>query len=210
MTIPNGVTKIEKTAFYECTNLKKVVIPASVSKIADGCFNNTEDVTIYCWKDSAAHQFAEKYSIPYVLLDGEYVDTDSEIDTDSSVDTDSEIDTDTSVDTDSEIDTDTSVDTDSEIDTDSSVDTESDSDTDSSVDTDSDSDTDSETVFGDVDGDGEISAVDAFMVLRASISNPDDEELMKIADVDGDGTITSADALYLLRYSAGFDSPYLP
>ena len=174
MTIPNGVTKIEKTAFYECTNLKKVVIPASVSKIADGCFNNTEDVTIYCWKDSAAHQFAEKYSIPYVLLDGEYVDTDSEIDTDSSVDT------------------------------------ESDSDTDSSVDTDSDSDTDSETVFGDVDGDGEISAVDAFMVLRASISNPDDEELMKIADVDGDGTITSADALYLLRYSAGFDSPYLP
>ena len=55
---------------------------------------------------------------------------------------------------------------------------------------------------GDVDGDGEVTASDALLVLRFSMNmcslGPD---ALAAADMDGDGEVTAADALLILRAS---------
>ncbi len=58
--------------------------------------------------------------------------------------------------------------------------------------------------YGDMDGDGQITANDALAILRASVGMADlaDEERV-IADVDNDGDITANDALAILRNSVG-------
>lgn len=80
--IEDGVTEIGELAFSGCMNLKKITIPKSVEKIGKGAFDHTYhsdsdaiiDVTIYCYKDSAAHKFAlgendYNHEFAYVLLD---------------------------------------------------------------------------------------------------------------------------------------------
>lgn len=80
--IEDGVTEIGDLAFSGCINLKKITIPKSVEKIGKGAFDHTYhsdsdaiiDVTIYCYKDSAAHKFARgendfNHEFSYVLLD---------------------------------------------------------------------------------------------------------------------------------------------
>ncbi|MBR6548634.1 MAG: hypothetical protein IKT68_03730, partial [Clostridia bacterium] len=58
--------------------------------------------------------------------------------------------------------------------------------------------------YGDVDGDGKVSAADALEVLKNVVGNAtftaDQKEL---ADVDGNGRVTSADALYILKKVVG-------
>lgn len=62
-------------------------------------------------------------------------------------------------------------------------------------------------IRGDADGDGEITAADSRVILRASAGL---EKLqgqnLKNADADGDGKITAADARKVLRESAGLDN----
>ena len=78
----DGVTEIGELAFSGCMNLKKITIPKSVEKIGKGAFDHTYhsdsdaiiDVTIYCYKDSAAHKYAlgendYNHVFAYVLLD---------------------------------------------------------------------------------------------------------------------------------------------
>lgn len=80
--IEDGVTEIGDLAFSGCTNLNKITIPKSVEKIGKGAFlyvyhsepDTMIDVTIYCYKDSAAHKFARgendfNHEFAYVLLD---------------------------------------------------------------------------------------------------------------------------------------------
>ena len=59
------------------------------------------------------------------------------------------------------------------------------------------------SVFGDVNGDGEITASDARMVLRfsAELDTPTSEQI-RISDVNNDGEITASDARKILRISA--------
>ncbi len=58
--------------------------------------------------------------------------------------------------------------------------------------------------YGDLDGDGDITANDALMILRASVGMETlTPEQIALADVDGDGDITANDALVVLRYSVG-------
>lgn len=58
--------------------------------------------------------------------------------------------------------------------------------------------------YGDVNGDGEITSVDALITLKASASKYTlDPKQFKAADVNGDGKITSVDALMILKASAG-------
>lgn len=62
-------------------------------------------------------------------------------------------------------------------------------------------------VYGDIDGDGNITSSDSLMILRRSISlEYFDETQEQLADIDDDGSITSADALEVLRYSVGLSS----
>lgn len=59
---------------------------------------------------------------------------------------------------------------------------------------------------GDIDGDGEVTSVDALLVLRASVGLEKFDKVQKqLADIDGDGNITSADSLRILRYSVGLE-----
>ena len=80
--IEDGVTEIGNCAFASCINLKKITIPKSVTKIGDYAFIHTYrsdssaflDVTIYCYKNSAAHKHAlgenaANHEFSYVLLD---------------------------------------------------------------------------------------------------------------------------------------------
>ena len=53
---------------------------------------------------------------------------------------------------------------------------------------------------GDIDGDGEVTAADALLALRAAMQISElTEEQAAEADVDGDGAVTASDALIILR-----------
>jgi hypothetical protein len=67
-TVPTGVTSIEYGAFSNCLKLKKLVIPATVTKISYSRYD--ENYTIYGYKGSTAETYAEDYKIPFVALDG--------------------------------------------------------------------------------------------------------------------------------------------
>lgn len=61
-------------------------------------------------------------------------------------------------------------------------------------------------VYGDIDGDGSITANDALAVLRASVNIAElTPEQTVLADVDRDGSVTANDALAVLRCSVGVD-----
>ncbi len=62
-----------------------------------------------------------------------------------------------------------------------------------------------ESVPGDVNGDGEVTAFDALNVLRDSNGQPTitTEDQRKAADVNGDGEVTAFDALMILRHANG-------
>jgi hypothetical protein len=64
-------------------------------------------------------------------------------------------------------------------------------------------------LLGDVDGDGEITSVDALLAMRYALGiiTLDDDQLLR-ADADGDGTITSVDALLIMRYAIGLISSF--
>lgn len=68
--IPDGVTTLPYYSFAYSDTPSKVLIPQTVTEIHPNAFTGSDNVVIYCYTDSAAHQFAEEYSIPYVLLDG--------------------------------------------------------------------------------------------------------------------------------------------
>ena len=59
---------------------------------------------------------------------------------------------------------------------------------------------------GDVDGDGNVTAADARLALRASVGLEELTDAQKnAADIDGDGNITAADARSILRKSVGLE-----
>lgn len=61
-----------------------------------------------------------------------------------------------------------------------------------------------DAAYGDVNGDGEITAADALLVYRFVNGNAELNETQQIkADVNGDGDITAADALMIYRYING-------
>ncbi len=58
---------IGERAFQNCVNLRSIFLPGTVFKIADNAFVNCPQLTIHCYKDSYAHQYAVKKNIPVVL-----------------------------------------------------------------------------------------------------------------------------------------------
>ncbi len=62
----------------------------------------------------------------------------------------------------------------------------------------------SENKYGDADGDGTITANDALMILRYTVSIGElSENRLVASDVDGDGQVTANDALSVLRFTVG-------
>ena len=67
--IPNTVKEIGEFTFADCSNLKKITILDNVTKISGTAFkNHSDDLTIYCYKDSVADKYGEEYSIKRVYL----------------------------------------------------------------------------------------------------------------------------------------------
>lgn len=57
---------------------------------------------------------------------------------------------------------------------------------------------------GDVDGDGEVTSIDARLALQASVGKVElTDEQKDAADVDGDGEVTSTDSRMILQASVG-------
>ena len=62
-------------------------------------------------------------------------------------------------------------------------------------------------IYGDLNGDGRVTTIDAFMVLRYTVSYGTFTDTEKtIADVNCSGSINSLDALEIQRYAVGFTS----
>ncbi|MBQ9516061.1 MAG: leucine-rich repeat protein [Ruminococcus sp.] len=70
LELPATCTSIGNMSFYNCSSLKKITIPDSVTEIHEDAFKGSDNVTIYCYTDSYAHQYAEANDIKYVLVDG--------------------------------------------------------------------------------------------------------------------------------------------
>ncbi len=70
------------------------------------------------------------------------------------------------------------------------------------------------TVFGDIDGDGKVTATDARLILRASAGLENLGESNEIGrvtgDIDGDGKVTATDARIVLMVSAGLETIAAP
>ena len=60
-------------------------------------------------------------------------------------------------------------------------------------------------IFGDINRDGKVNAVDALLVLKisAKILSEANETQMYLGDVNGDGLLNATDALFILQKAAG-------
>ncbi len=66
------VATVEKTGggcLANCPNLQKVTLCDGVNEISEDSFSGSDNVTIYCYDNSASKEFAENNGIPYVLMD---------------------------------------------------------------------------------------------------------------------------------------------
>ena len=194
--VPESVKAIGKDAFSNNIGLRKLLIPAQTEKIVSPILENTTGCVVYCYTDSAAHQYAEKEKIPYVLLDGDQERIFNEDNLIIVVDTEEDSDTQTDIISDSDTQTDVISDSDTQTD----ITSDSDTDTEPNIDTD-----ECEThTIGDLDNDGIVTASDALTALRASAGmEPTSPLVFVLADIDGDGVITANDALAIIRFSAG-------
>ena len=58
--------------------------------------------------------------------------------------------------------------------------------------------------YGDINGNGEITADDALLALQMTVGKfQPTEEQAKAANVDGEGEVTATDALLILQYAVG-------
>lgn len=69
VNIPDSVTSIDSAAFCNCTALMTISIPNSVTLIGNEAFYGCDNLTIRCYKNSAAEEYCIANDIPYELLD---------------------------------------------------------------------------------------------------------------------------------------------
>ena len=69
-TVPATVELVESYAFMDCTKLEKLIFEGRDTVLHGGqIFDNTPNLTIWCWYGSSAQSQAEFELIPYILFD---------------------------------------------------------------------------------------------------------------------------------------------
>ena len=63
-----GIEKITNYAFYNCVNLRKIIIPESVKEIERTSFVGCMNLTVYTPAGSYAERYARENNIPVVLV----------------------------------------------------------------------------------------------------------------------------------------------
>lgn len=66
VTIPETVTKIGYSAFYQCKSLTYISLPKSVEQIDSYAFDKCDNLTIYAPAGTYAEQYAKEHNIPFV------------------------------------------------------------------------------------------------------------------------------------------------
>lgn len=67
--LPDTCTVIADNAFAQCDSLTNITIPESVTEIGEKAFRETENVTIRCYADSKAYEYAVENEIPYIIIE---------------------------------------------------------------------------------------------------------------------------------------------
>lgn len=67
--LPKTVELIDTYAFGACTSLKKIYIPQATTKIAANAFKDSQNVTIYGYRNSYAQTYADEHNIPFVAIE---------------------------------------------------------------------------------------------------------------------------------------------
>lgn len=69
INLPESLSTIGRYAFGNCTSLESIVIPKYVDSIDKTAFYKCDNLTIQCYTDSYAHNYAVENNIPFELLD---------------------------------------------------------------------------------------------------------------------------------------------
>lgn len=64
--VPEGVECLHEYSFYGCIALEEIQLPASITSIGEGIFNERADVTIFCKAGSFVENYAKQNSLKYV------------------------------------------------------------------------------------------------------------------------------------------------
>ncbi len=84
VTIPEGITSIGFGAFASCTSLSSITIPKSVTDIGHYAFAACELLTIYCYENSEAENYAIINNIHYLIISEALLpDPDSNLEVDN-------------------------------------------------------------------------------------------------------------------------------
>ena len=93
IVIPDSVESIGYQSFANCAELKKITILDNVTSMGfalsggEVFTNHNEDLTIYCYRDTAAAKHAIEYNIKYVYLDRPVIDDNNNNDDDEHIET---------------------------------------------------------------------------------------------------------------------------
>lgn len=68
VTVNGNIQQIDSAVFMNCENLKSINIPKSVESIGNDVFEFCDNVTIKCYENSYAHEYAKTNGINYSLI----------------------------------------------------------------------------------------------------------------------------------------------
>ena len=71
IVIPASLTRIGDCLFADCESLTSIVIPASVTDIDDSAFDCCDELTIKGYAGSYAETYAKENGIPFEVIDEE-------------------------------------------------------------------------------------------------------------------------------------------
>lgn len=74
VTVNGRVKKIDNNTFLNCNSLKKFIVNGSIDKLEDDVFHWSPEVTIYGKEYSCILEYAEKYNIPYEIIEANKID----------------------------------------------------------------------------------------------------------------------------------------